>query len=101
MKEIRLMKGNEASAEAAIRCGVDAYFGYPITPQAEVMETLMVLRPWESTEMDVLQTESEIESIHMVCGVAACGKKVMTSSSRQGMNVMQDELTDLEEGELA
>ncbi|WP_262487127.1 hypothetical protein [Geofilum rubicundum] len=45
MREIRLMKGNEAIAEAAIRCGVDGYFGYPITPQSEVMETLMAEKP--------------------------------------------------------
>ena len=32
------MKGNEAMAEAAIQAGCDAYFGYPITPQAEVLE---------------------------------------------------------------
>lgn len=58
-KDIRLMKGNEVIAHAAVRCGCDGYFGYPITPQSEVMETLMELRPWESTGMVVLQAESE------------------------------------------
>ena len=38
MAEVKLMKGNEVLAEAAIRCGCDAYYGYPITPQSEVME---------------------------------------------------------------
>ena len=53
-KEIKLMKGNEVIAHAAIRYGCDAYFGYPITPQSEVMETLMELKPWETTGMVVL-----------------------------------------------
>ena len=45
-QEVKLMKGNEAIAHAAIRCGADGYFGYPITPQSEVLETLAVLKPW-------------------------------------------------------
>src|SRR5574344_2915831 len=81
MEEIKLMKGNEAIAHAAIRCGCDGYFGYPITPQSEVMETLMKEKPWETTGMVVLQAESETSSINMVYGGACCGKKVMTSSS--------------------
>lgn len=95
MGEIRLMKGNEAIAEAAIRIGVDGYFGYPITPQSEVMETLMALRPWESTGMVVLQAESEIASINMLFGGGGCGKKVMTSSSSPGISLMQEGLTYL------
>ena len=51
MAEVKLMKGNEVIAEAAIRCGCDGYFGYPITPQSEVMETLMLRKPWEETGM--------------------------------------------------
>ena len=51
MAEVKLMKGNEVLAEAAIRCGCDAYYGYPITPQSEVMETLMLRKPWEETGM--------------------------------------------------
>ena len=58
-KEVRLMKGNEVIAHAAVRCGCDGYFGYPITPQSEVMETLMELKPWETTGMVVLQAESD------------------------------------------
>ncbi|MDE6175875.1 MAG: 3-methyl-2-oxobutanoate dehydrogenase subunit beta, partial [Duncaniella sp.] len=49
--EVRLMKGNEAVAHAAIRYGVDGYFGYPITPQSEILETLEELMPWETTGM--------------------------------------------------
>ena len=52
------MKGNEVIAHAAIRYGCDGYFGYPITPQSEVMETLMELKPWETTGMVILQAES-------------------------------------------
>lgn len=90
MEEIRLMKGNEAIAEGAIRAGCDGYFGYPITPQSEVLEYLMITRPEERTGMFVLQAESEIASIHMVYGGAACGKRVMTSSSSPGISLMQE-----------
>ena len=100
MKEIRLMKGNEALAEAAIRCGTDGYFGYPITPQSEVMETLTALKPWETTGMVVLQAESEIASINMVYGGAGCGKKVMTSSSGPGISLMQEGITYMAGAEL-
>ena len=85
-----LLKGNEAIAHAAIRCGADGYFGYPITPQSEIMETLMEMRPWETTGMVVLQAESEVASINMVFGGAATGKKVMTSSSSPGISLMQE-----------
>lgn len=100
MGELRLMKGNEAIAEAAIRCGADGYFGYPITPQSEIMETLMDLRPWETTGMVVLQAESETASINMVYGGAGCGKKVMTSSSSPGVSLMQEGMTYLAGAEL-
>lgn len=100
MREVRLMKGNEAIAEAAIRCGVDGYFGYPITPQSEVMETLMELKPWESTGMVVLQAESEVASINMLYGGAGCGKKVMTSSSSPGISLMQEGLSYMAGAEL-
>lgn len=100
MKEVRLMKGNEALAEAAIRCGTDGYFGYPITPQSEVMETLTALKPWETTGMVVLQAESEIASINMVYGGAGCGKKVMTSSSGPGISLMQEGITYMAGAEL-
>lgn len=100
MGELRLMKGNEVIAEAAIRCGCDAYFGYPITPQSEVMETLMAQRPWESSGMVVLQAESEIASIHMVYGAAGCGKRVMTSSSSPGISLMAEGISYMAGSEL-
>ena len=90
MKEILLMKGNEAIAHASIRCGADGYFGYPITPQSEIMETLMEQRPWETTGMIVLQAESEIASVQMVFGGAATGKKCLTTSSSPGVSLMQE-----------
>ena len=65
MEEIRLMKGNEVIAEAAVRCGCDGYFGYPITPQSEILETLTEMRPWETTGMVVLQAESETAAINI------------------------------------
>ncbi len=100
MAEVRLMKGNEVIAEAAIRCGCDGYFGYPITPQSEVMETLMTRKPWEETGMVVLQAESEVAAINMIYGGAACGKKVMTSSSSPGISLKQEGLTYLAGAEL-
>ena len=89
-REIRLLKGNEAIANAAVRCGVDGYFGYPITPQSEIIETLAQLKPWETTGMVVLQAESEIASINMVYGGGGAGKRVMTSSSSPGVALMQE-----------
>lgn len=89
-KEIYLMKGNEALAHAAVRCGCDAYFGYPITPQSEVLETFAEIKPWETTGMVVLQAESEVASINMLYGAGGCGKRVMTSSSSVGIALMQE-----------
>jgi 2-oxoglutarate/2-oxoacid ferredoxin oxidoreductase subunit alpha len=100
MGELRLMKGNEVIAEAAVRCGCDGYFGYPITPQSEIMETLMELAPWETTGMVVLQAESEVASINMVYGAAATGKKVMTSSSSPGISLMQEGISYMAGAEL-
>ena len=88
-----LMKGNEAIAHAAIRCGCDGYFGYPITPQSEVIETLAELKPWETTGMQVVQAESELASIYMVYGAAGAGKRAMTSSSSPGVALMQEGIT--------
>lgn len=94
------MKGNEAIAHAAIRYGVDGYFGYPITPQSEILETLMEERPWLSTGMVVLQAESEVAAINMVYGGAGCGKRVMTSSSSPGMSLKQEGVSYIAGAEL-
>ena len=89
-QEVTLMKGNEAIARAAIRCGADGYFGYPITPQSEVVETLALDKPWETTGMVVLQAESEVAAINMVHGAAGAGKRALTSSSSPGVALMQE-----------
>ena len=94
------MKGNEAIAHAAIRCGADGYFGYPITPQSEVIETLAELKPWETTGMVVLQAESEVASINMIYGGAGAGKKVLTSSSSPGVALMQEGIAYMAGAEL-
>lgn len=94
------MKGNEVIAEAAIRCGCDGYFGYPITPQTEIMETLMERKPWETTGMVVLQAESEVASINMLYGAASLGRKVMTSSSSPGISLMSETISYLAGAEL-
>lgn len=100
MKELKLMKGNEAFAEAAIRAGADGYFGYPITPQSEVMEYLMAEKPEERTGMVVLQAESEIAAINMVYGGASCGKRVLTSSSSPGISLKQEGISYIAGSEL-
>ena len=89
-QEVTLMKGNEAIARAAVRCGADAFFGYPITPQSEIIETLALDKPWETTGMVVLQAESEVAYINMVHGAAGAGKKAFTSSSSPGVALMQE-----------
>jgi len=100
MGELRLMKGNEAVAEAAIRAGCDGYFGYPITPQSEIMEYLMVEKPHERTGMVVLQAESEVASINMLYGGGGTGKMVMTSSSSPGISLMQEGISYMAGAEL-
>lgn len=89
-QNIKLIKGNEAIALAAIRYGYDGFFGYPITPQSEILETLAVEKPWETTGMVVLQSESELASINMVYAGGATGKCVLTSSSSPGIALMQE-----------
>lgn len=86
-----LMKGNEAIAEAAIRAGLNAYFGYPITPQTELLE-------WMARRMPELgrafvQAESELAAINMVYGAACTGVRVMTSSSSPGISLMMEGLS--------
>ena len=99
-QEVLLMKGNEAIAHAAIRCGADGYFGYPITPQSEVIETLALLKPWETTGMVVLQAESEVASVNMLYGGAGAGKRVLTSSSSPGVALMQEGIAYMAGAEL-
>jgi len=86
-----LLKGNEAMAEAAIRAGVEAYFGYPITPQTELLE-YMARRMPELGRVFV-QAESEIAAINMVYGAACTGARVMTSSSGPGISLMMEGLS--------
>ncbi len=86
-----LLKGNVAIAEAAIRAGLEAYFGYPITPQTELLE-------WMSKRMPelgrvFLQAESELAAINMVYGAACTGTRVMSSSSSPGVSLMMEGLS--------
>ncbi|TRZ65624.1 3-methyl-2-oxobutanoate dehydrogenase subunit VorB [bacterium] len=97
-KDIRLMKGNEAMAEAAIQAECDAYFGYPITPQSEVLEYLA--REMPGRYGIPLQAESEIASINMVYGAAGAGARVMTSSSSPGFSLMQEGISYIAAAEL-
>lgn len=96
--EPRLMKGNEALAEAAICAGLDAYFGYPITPQSEILEYFT--REIPNRRGVVLQAESEVASINMVYGAAGAGARVMTSSSSPGFSLMQEGLSYIASAQL-
>lgn len=98
MSELKLMKGNEALAEAAIQAGCDAYFGYPITPQSEVLEYLA--REMPKHDRIVMQAESEIASINMVYGAAGAGFRAMTSSSSPGISLMLEGISYLSGAEL-
>jgi 2-oxoglutarate ferredoxin oxidoreductase subunit alpha len=84
----QLLKGNVAIAEAAIRAGCEAYFGYPITPQTELLEHMSK----RMIELDrvFLQAESEVAAINMVYGAAVAGARAMTSSSSPGISLMQE-----------
>jgi 2-oxoglutarate ferredoxin oxidoreductase subunit alpha len=93
-----LMKGNQAMAEAAIQAGCDAYFGYPITPQAEVLE-------WMARRMPELgrvfvQAESELGAINMALGAAATGARVFVSSSSPGISLMAEGMSYMAGSEL-
>ena len=94
MAEKVLMKGNEALAEAAIMAGCRHYFGYPITPQTEVAAYMAKRMPKIDGGV-FLQAESEIAAINMVIGVAATGKRVMTSSSSPGISLKSEGLSYL------
>src|SRR5512135_3350332 len=96
--DIRLMKGNEALAEAAIRAGMDGYFGYPITPQSEVLEYFAEECPKRGGV--VLQAESELAAINMIYGASGAGGRVMTSSSSPGISLMQEGLSYITSAQL-
>jgi 2-oxoglutarate/2-oxoacid ferredoxin oxidoreductase subunit alpha len=98
MTGTKLMKGNEALAEAAILAGCDAYFGYPITPQSEVLEYLA--REMPRRGRIVIQAESEVASINMVYGAAGAGFRAMTSSSSPGFSLMQEGISYMAGAEL-
>ncbi len=86
-----LLKGNVAIAEAAVRAGLEAYFGYPITPQTELLEHMSKRMP--ELNRAFVQAESEVAAINMVYGAASTGKRVMTSSSSPGISLMQEGLS--------
>ncbi len=93
-----LLKGNEAIAEAAIQAGCDAYFGYPITPQAEILEWMARRMPEEGRAF--VQAESEIGAISMALGAAATGARVMVSTSSPGFSLMAEGMSYMAASEL-
>jgi 2-oxoglutarate ferredoxin oxidoreductase subunit alpha len=98
MGETVLMKGNEALAKAAILAGCDGYFGYPITPQSEILEYISRELPKAGGVM--IQAESELAAINMIYGAAGAGARVMTSSSSPGISLMQEGISYLASAEL-
>ncbi len=92
------MQGNEALAEAALRAGMQAYFGYPITPQSEVLEYLANEGPKRGAV--VLQAESELAAINMVYGAGGAGARVMISSSSPGISLMQEGISYMSSAEI-
>ena len=86
-----LWEGNQAIAEAAVRVGLEAYFGYPITPQTEILEWLARRMP--ELGRAFVQAEAELGAINMVYGAACTGARVMTSSSSPGVSLMQEGLS--------
>lgn len=92
------MQGNEALAESALRAGMQAYFGYPITPQSEVLEYLANEGPKRGAV--VLQAESELAAINMVYGAAGAGARVMISSSSPGISLMQEGISYMASAEI-
>lgn len=86
-----LLEGNHAMAEAAVRAGVEAYFGYPITPQTEILEWMSHRMP--ELGRTFLQAESEVAAVNMVYGAACTGTKVMSSSSSPGVSLMMEGLS--------
>lgn len=95
---LELIKGNIAVAEAAMRAGLVSYFGYPITPQTELLEHLSVRMP--ELGRAFVQAESELGAINMVYGAACTGLRAMTSSSSPGISLMQEGLSYLAGTEL-
>ncbi len=98
VSERTLRCGNEALAEAAVLAGLDAYFGYPITPQNEVTAYMSKRMPEQGRVF--IQSESELAAINMVFGASATGKRAMTSSSSPGISLMQEGMSYLAGAEL-
>src|SRR5690606_403675 len=88
-----MLKGNVAIAEAALRAGLEAYFGYPITPQTELLEHLS--REMPRMGRVFLQAESEVAAVNTVYGAASAGARVMRPSSSPGVSLMQEGLSYL------
>mgnify|MGYP001067367875 FL=1 len=93
-----LMKGNEALSEAAIRAGLKAFYGYPITPQNEIPAYMAEHLPLRGGVY--LQAESEVAAINMVYGAAGAGVRVMTSSSSPGISLKQEGISYIAAGQL-
>lgn len=98
MSEKKLMKGNEAIAEAAIRGGCRFFAGYPITPQNEIPEYMS----WRLAEVGgtFIQSESEVSAINMIYGAAGAGGRAMTSSSSPGISLKQEGISYIAGAEL-
>jgi len=87
----KLLKGNEAFAEAAVRAGCEGFYGYPITPSTEFLEYMAKRMP--ELGRAFVQAESEVAAVNMVYGAACTGKRVMTASSSPGISLMMETIS--------
>ncbi len=94
----KLMKGNEAIAQAAINAGATHFFGYPITPQSELIEYMA--REMPKAGACFLQAESEVAASYMVYGAGGAGARVITSTSSPGLALKQEGLTYMVSAEI-
>ncbi len=86
------LRGNEALALGALKAGLNAFFGYPITPSSEIPETLSreYGKPRFPEFKAFLQSASELEAVNMAIGAASTGAKVMMATSGPGFSLKQE-----------
>lgn len=85
------MTGNEVLAWAALAAGADVMYGYPITPQNEIMHYWTRLAP--RFGRGFLQTEDELSAGFAVIGGVLAGKKAFTATAGPGNVLMQEPLS--------
>ena len=85
------MTGNEVVAWAALAAKVDIMYGYPITPQNEIMHYWTRMAPKYGKKF--LQTEDEISAGFTTLGGIMTGRKAFTATAGPGNVLMQESAT--------